>query len=207
MSLSKISPGVYIAVIPQDLEQCFAHMSEECIKFWKHFPAEQITSPPAQESSTDSDARQPGSSAGPFRSPTHPPIPTQSDELCGCYAGNTLPRRPPPTTGPPPPRPDPCIPKGHVVVMLPEVPPPGPETICSQGHVIIVIPREYVRAGRHRHRPPPGPEAGSASTADSEATASVLDAGPTSEKDEKQSSTAECVPRSDSPQLPGWYEQ
>ncbi|KAK6842282.1 hypothetical protein PG987_003142 [Apiospora arundinis] len=162
MSLNKINPGVYIATIPQDLEECFEHMCEHFTEIWKHSPSGQDGSRLAQESSAGPDGHPGSSSPDSTLPPTHSPKWGQPEGLCGCYACNAWPRRPPPRVGPPPPpaRPGPCIPKGHAVI-TPRVPsenvlPSGPEPGFSQGHIVaIVIPKEYGQAGGPRSGPPP----------------------------------------------------
>lgn len=143
MSLRKISPGVYVSVVPQPLEAYFERMCDDFAGHWKHPSTRQVAGRALarEEPSPDSNGHHPGPRPG-SRSPCPYDRTPPCKGLCLTYtfAG-------PPRNGPPPARPDPCIPKGHVVVVMPKVqpeniPPPGPDLEDSHGHVVIVMPEE-----------------------------------------------------------------
>ncbi|KAK8049849.1 hypothetical protein PG994_011579 [Apiospora phragmitis] len=157
MSLLKMSPGVYIVAIPPSMEHCFEDMCENFAGAWNHLPAGQAGGALVQESSTDPDSHYPGSNPG-----SRSPPPHESTQCRGLFVTYTFNRRAggPPRPGPPSARPDPCTPKGHVVVMMPAVPPknippPGPRPSGFQCHVVIVIPGEDEEGGPGNRPPPP----------------------------------------------------
>lgn len=142
MSLRKISPGVCISIVPESMEAPFESMCDEFAGLWKH-PSKRPADGRAlarEGPFADSDDYHPKSSSG-----YHAPCPHDRTKCKGpcltyTFAG-------PPGNGPHPARPDPCIPKGHVVVMVPKGPPQSITSPCScprdsMGHVFIVMPEE-----------------------------------------------------------------
>ncbi|KAK8055996.1 hypothetical protein PG993_001223 [Apiospora rasikravindrae] len=153
MSLRKIGPGLYIATIPPSLEYCFEDMCENFAGAWKHPPAKHVAGALVQGSSTNPDDHQLGSSPG-----IRTPLPHESTQCKGlCFTCAFAQRAGGPARGGPmPARPDPCTPKGHVIVMMPGVPPksmppPGSGPQDSNGHVLFVMLKD------EEEGPPPDP--------------------------------------------------
>ncbi|KAK7923998.1 hypothetical protein PG985_006052 [Apiospora marii] len=154
MSLRKISPGVYISVVPEYMEASFESMCDGLTGLWKHPPTRPVDGRALarEESFTESDDYHPKSSPG-----SHSPCPHDRTNCKGPCLTYTF--TGPPRSGPPASRPDPCIPKGHVVVMVPKVPPksiPSPYScpIDSNGHVFIVVPEEQEEQEGSGNYPP-----------------------------------------------------
>ncbi|KAK8138332.1 hypothetical protein PG984_001712 [Apiospora sp. TS-2023a] len=142
MSLRKISSGVYISIIPQSLEASFESLCDDFFGPSNQSSTRQVDgcALAREESSTGCDGYHPKLIPGSCSPWTY-----DRSECKGPYLTYTFPG--PPRHGPPPARPDPCIPKGHVVVTMPKVPPkivalPGSCPKDSKGHVFNVMPEE-----------------------------------------------------------------
>ncbi|KAK8082368.1 hypothetical protein PG996_001149 [Apiospora saccharicola] len=154
MSLRKISPGVYISIIPQSLEASFESLCDDYFGLSNQSSTRQVDgcALAREESPTGSDGYHPNLSTGSCSPWTYNRSQCKGPCLTYTFPG-------PPRHGPPPARPDPGIPKGHVVVMMPKVPPkgihsPGSCPRDSKGHVFIVMPEEQEQKEGPDNSPP-----------------------------------------------------